>query len=176
MHGKTSRYPYQFDTWDYTQDFGKATYIAKSVRKQTSRQASHLDILSLVDFGLAQKSNHSRILQSGPMPIIKSACSLNNFANLKGDIKALALANFVLEIFDRLIFENDRDEHLWNFFNSKLILFDQSAGKVDVDWLGILDKTTEEALIVLGYNENISFEEIIGDHLNSLLFARKMLE
>ncbi len=149
----------------YTPDFGKATYVAKSVLRPTSKQASHLDILTLVDFELVQK-NH--------LPIITNAYSLNNFGYLKSSLPAVAVANYVLEVFNKFVFENDPDLKLWQFLNNRLTGLDELATKSMIDWKTELADTQKEIMEVLGYNETINMEDIVQSHLSSLDFAREI--
>lgn len=150
----------------YTQDFGKATYAAKSVLRPTSKQASHLDILTLVDFELVQK-NH--------LPIITNAYSLNNFGNLKSSLPAVAIANYVLEVFDKFVFENDPDLKLWELLNARLVHLNDLAQQPVANWKGELAGTQKAVMEVLGYNETINLEDIIQARMSSLAFAREIL-
>lgn len=168
--------------WDqlvvcYTQDFGKQTYIAKSLSRPTSKQASHLDVLNLVDFELVQKNAVSArsLGGGGGMPIITSAYSLENFARLKQSLPALAVASYILEVFDKFVFDNDPDEKLWEFLNSKLAFFNEQAIRGDYDWRKTLNDTQNETLVVLGFDHNIDLESITGHRFDSLVFANKIL-
>ena len=165
--------------WDqlvvcYTQYFGKQTYIAKSLSRPTSKQASHLDVLNLVDFELVQKNG---------MPIVTSAYSLENFAHLKQSLPALAVSSYLLEVFDKFVFDNDPDEKLWQFLNTKLIEFNRvSANCVTSDvtqlrqqWLNILKTIQQETLAVLGFDHKIDLESIIGSRFGSLIFAKVIM-
>lgn len=155
----------------YTPDFGKATYVAKSVMRSTSKQASHLDILTLVDFEPVQKNGSVRAT-----PIITKAYSLNNFGNLKNSLTAISVANYILEVFDKFVFENDPDLKLWQFLNDKLIYCDTLAKSSElVDWQDVLSNTQGELSRVLGYDETINLEDIIQSRFNSLTFAREIL-
>src|SRR3990167_10175727 len=95
----------------YTQNTGKQVYQAKSILRPTSKQAGHLDILNLVDFSLVHKNSH---------PIITSAYCLEAFPRLKSSLPAMVAAFFLLECFDKLIFEGEPDLKLWDFLLSKL--------------------------------------------------------
>ena len=95
----------------YTKDAGKQTYQEKSILRPSSKQAGHLDILNLVDFSLVHKNSH---------PIITSAYCLEPFSRLKSSLPAMATAFFLLECFDKLVFEGEADMRLWEFFLSQL--------------------------------------------------------
>lgn len=95
----------------YTRDAGKQVYQAKSVLLPISKQAGHLEVLNLVDFSLVHKNSH---------PIITSAYCLDSFRYLKSSLPAMAVAFFLLECFDKLIFENEPDPGLWDFLLMQL--------------------------------------------------------
>ena len=165
--------------WDqlvvcYTRDFGKQTYIAKSLSRPTSKQVCHLDVLNLVDFELVQK-NGSSGLTTGSMPIVTSAYSLDNFARLKQSLSALAVSSYLLEVFDKFVFDNDSDEKLWQFLNSKLAFLDEQAIRGDCDWQKTLNDTQNQTLAVLGFDRNIDLESVVGNRFGSLIFAREVL-
>ena len=90
----------------YTQEFGKLTAIAKSVLKQSSIQAMHLDVLNLVEFEL---------INGRAMPIIAGAQSENSYRELKNSIPSLAVAHFFSEVIDKMVPELEKDDQLWNF-------------------------------------------------------------
>ena len=153
----------------YTKDFGKMTYIAKSIMRSTSKQASHLDVLNLVDFSLVSKNPST-------MPIITSSYSLNNFGYLKNSLEALAISNYILEIFDKFVFKEDPDPVLWDFLNNKLrslnILANNESG---AEWNTVLVSTQSEISTVLGYDETVDLEDIIQSRLYSLQFVRMVI-
>src|SRR3989344_801170 len=95
----------------YTEELGKVTAIAKSVLKPNSIQAMHLDLFNLVDFDL---------INGRAMPIITGTQAEQTYLNLKKDLPRLASAYFFAEVADRLFFEYQKDEELWNFFNALL--------------------------------------------------------
>jgi DNA repair protein RecO len=150
----------------YTHDEGKAIYVAKSTRKTKSKQVSHLDIFNLVDFNLVQKYS---------MPIITSSYSLNNFAHLKAFLPVVTSASYLLEVFDKFIFEGDSDPRLWDFLVTKLNYFDDLAkNNVRIDWPKTLIETKKEVAQVLGFDSNTDLEDLVKSRFNSLEFAQKV--
>jgi DNA repair protein RecO len=164
----------------YTKEAGKQTYQAKSILRPHSTQAGHLDVLNFVDFSLVQKNSH---------PIITSANSLDAFQSLKSSLPALAAAYFLLECFDKLVFEGESDPKLWNFLQTKLRDFNQSSpvlNKLSYDrlfntgggkdlWTRIIALTRQELLQILGYDPDCSIEQLANARFASLQFARKVL-
>ncbi len=153
----------------YTKDLGKQVYHAKSVLRPTSKQASHLDVLNLVDFSLVQGNGH---------PIITSAYCLKAFPGLKSSLPALSAAYFLLEAFDRIVFEGEQDTQLWEFLLSRLDEYDFSVktGKRDIKWEEAIGSSRLELLKVLGYGEDVTLEEVANAHFRSLQFARKVIK
>lgn len=165
----------------YTKDAGKQVYQAKSVLLPTSKQAGHLDILNLVDFSLVHKNSH---------PIITSAYCLDSFRHLKESLSAMAVAYFLLECFDKLIFENEPDAKLWGFLIGQLDSYNQgpiyrhrkSIGKSVDDRLAmssnlgeVIGQARRQLLQILGYDPNFPIEQLANSELKSLQFAREVL-
>ena len=150
----------------YTDNLGKQIYQAKSVVKATSVQASHLDIFNWVDFSLIKGNGHA---------IITGAHALRSFANLKSSLPALASGYFLLECFDRLVFEGEADAQLWHFLTKKLEQFDALAKHGYNFWPTVINSTRQELLATMGYDSNAVIEELAGKHFQSLHFARKVI-
>lgn len=151
----------------YTKDMGKQVYQAKSILRPSSKQAGHLDVLNLVDFSLVHKNSH---------PIITSAYCLEAFRGLKFSLPALAAAHFLLECFDKLVFENEPDRKLWDFLCSCLHEYNQLAQKKRTDWPSVIGLGREKLLNVLGYNNETSLEGLAGANFRSLQFVRRVVK
>lgn len=163
----------------YTKDAGKQTFRAKSVRRPTSKQAGHLDILNLSDFSLVYpgwtgdpkginkiSSNH---------PIITSAYTLNPWLNLKASLPALGAAYFLLECFDKLVFDGELDHELWNFLFKKLGKYNQLAPRTDTNWTWEIKSSHQELIKTMGYEPNTSVESLVGKPFKSLQFIKKVV-
>lgn len=155
----------------YTLDSGKQVYQAKSVLRPTSKQASHLDILNLVDFSLVHKNSH---------PIITSAYCLDAFPQLKSVLSAMAAAYFLLECFDKLIFENEPDLKLWDFLLAQLRKYnDLPRPALDIGNQGLtylIADTRQELLQILGYDSSMPIEQLANSQFRSLQFAQEVLK
>ncbi len=149
----------------YTKDAGKQVYQAKSILRRTSKQASQLDILNFVDFSLVRGKNHQ---------IITSAYVLNVFAKLKASLPAMTVAYFLLESFDKLIFEGEPDSRLWDFLCSKLQELDQSSNG-GYDHISAINLLRDDLLTTLGYDASHSIEDLASAQFKSLQFAKKVL-
>jgi len=160
----------------YTNGSGKQVYQAKSILRPSSKQAGHLDILNLVDFSLVQKNSH---------PIITSSYCLNTFRNLKSSLPALAAAYFLLECFDKLVFEGEPDPKLWDFLHSHLCEYDRlalghsptgEAQKGRANWPMVIKLTREDLLKVMGYDSTLPIEQLANACFKSLQFARRVVK
>lgn len=147
----------------YTRDFGKLTGIAKSVKKSTSQQAGHLDFFNLVDFRLVPARTYS---------IVASAQSVEVFSGLKDSLRKLAAGFFVLEAFNRLVYDHERDTALWNFLLAALRELDQgeAAAMTSADYL---NRLKINLLKVLGYAQEWEGKE--PDYFLELLSQKKFL-
>ncbi|MBI2057774.1 MAG: DNA repair protein RecO [Candidatus Yanofskybacteria bacterium] len=147
----------------YTKDFGKITAVAKSIKKPSSKQAAHLDVLNLVDFLLVFGKNY---------PIITSAQSVETFAGIKSSLPKSATALFVLEAFNNLIYDHEKDPALWNFaLNFMKRLEDGVLNFSDVK--DCLIGIQKELVNFLGYSQEIKDEDM--NRLLDSLSLRKFL-
>lgn len=126
----------------YTRDHGKQRYVAKSSILAKSKQGHHLDVLNHIEFNLIEGRHH---------PIIASAHVVNTFPEIKSSLAKLANAFFILECFDKLVYENEKDEQLWEFLKS---------GFYDRD---LLIKT-------LGYHDTTKLSDLTPAYFTSLQF------
>ena len=128
----------------YTKEFGKVMAVAKSLKKNTSKQAGHLDILNLANFIFVSGKNY---------PIITSAQSLETFNGIKSDLTKSFLAFFFLEALDNLVYENDKDPALWDFLTTKFEELDKLEplnGNFNLFYSGLREGLSK----VLGYPDN----------------------
>ena len=137
----------------YTKDFGKQRYQAKSSVLARSKQGGHLDVLNLVEFSLVEGKRHD---------IIASAAAMNTFPRLKTSLPVLAVAFFVLECFDKLVFENQEDKTLWEFLVGELSQLD--AGVVE------LSKIQKRFLSVMGHDASVHIQELAQRRFSSMMF------
>lgn len=126
----------------YTRDHGKQRYVAKSSILARSKQGHHLDVLNHIEFNIIEGKHH---------PIIASAHAINTFPEIKSSLPKLANAFFILECFDKLVYENEKDEQLWEFLKS---------GSYDRDAL----------IKALGYHDTTKISDLTPAYFTSLQF------
>lgn len=158
----------------YTENFGKITGIAKSVTKPDSKQASHLDVLNLVDFSLISGNGY---------PIITSAVSISTNFLIKKSLPALAVSSFLLEIIDKAMYSHDPDSNLWDFFVKSFdYLNDISPHLKPVQYEPIFLNFKNQALYLLGYSDfkktdtSLVLEEIFQRQFGSLQFLKNVIK
>jgi DNA repair protein RecO (recombination protein O) len=121
----------------YTSDFGKLTAVAKSILKNTSLQKMHLDTMNLVEFEL---------INGRAIPIIAAAQCERTFLGIKKSLSSLAMAYFFLEVLEKSVFDQQKDEDVWNFLSE---IFDE-LDRENVT-LARFREMQEEFLEILGY-------------------------
>lgn len=161
----------------YTQEFGKLTAVAKSVLKGSSMQAMHLDNFNLVDFEL---------INGRSIPIIAAAQSDNSFRNIKSSLPTLAVAQFFMDVVDKMVFDLQKDESLWEFMVDVLEKLDSKVRPETA--LTFFRQQQFYLLKVLGYgsprfdlgkersNLDAEFEYALGARLRSLDFIYSVLK
>ncbi len=131
----------------YTREFGKLTAVAKSVLKNNSIQAMHLDVLNMVDFELVTGRS---------MPIIASAQLENGYCHLKKSLARLAMSYFFIEVIDKFVFDNERDDIFWNFLTDILDGLDRNTVLSDDEMSVFFRKKQAEFLAIMGHAPNMA--------------------
>ncbi len=124
----------------YTQELGKLTAIAKSVLKPRSAQAMQLDTLNLVSFELVSGRG---------MPIIAAAQAERSFAGIKESLPRIAAMYFFLEVLDRMAYDGQRDDALWDFL-TRLLADAEAVPQREL--LPLFRARQLELLSILGYS------------------------
>lgn len=124
----------------YTQELGKLVAIAKSVLKPSSLQAMQLDVLNLVEFEL---------VSSRGVPIIAAAHSEEVYRGIKDSLIKTAAGLFFMEVVERVVYDNERDDRLWQFLLETLRGLDQLGGDDQV--LSFFREQQKKFLIILGH-------------------------
>lgn len=92
----------------FSEDLGRLEILGKAIRKISSKLRSSADIfyLSEIEFiqGKAQKT-------------LTDAVLINDFANLKTDLKRLVAANMIADAFDSLVVGQEHDRQIWRLLS-----------------------------------------------------------
>lgn len=92
----------------YTKDFGKLKILGKAVRKIKSklRSGAELFYLSEIEF-----------IQGKAYKTLTDAVLIENFQNIRKDLKKLAIAYKISEQLDHLVKGQEQDEEVWELFS-----------------------------------------------------------
>ena len=136
----------------YSQDFGKLTAVAKSSLKIDSIQGRHLDTFNVVTFDLITG-------RSGP--IITGAQCEQSYSQLKASLAKTGAGAFFLEVINRVAYEQQRDEKLWNFLLETLNELEHLDHHALESWFRSRQR---EFLTVLGYTAEQPDERSLDSH------------
>lgn len=99
----------------YTRDFGKLSLIARGTKKTQSKLAGHLEPLTMAEI---------MIVGGKGLDYIGSAVTRQAYLNLKADLNKLYYAGRAINLFRRLVKENQADERLFFLLAAWLEIID----------------------------------------------------
>jgi DNA repair protein RecO len=149
----------------YTAEAGKHAYQARGSARHSSIQARHLEPFNLVDFS---------VVEARRQPIIVGAASVRSYSHLKRSLPALAAGFFVLECFDKLVFDGQVDSDLWHYLTNTLESFDADSHNPATDWHARVGDAYRGLLAVMGYHGDSSMVELGHANFNSLRFFNEV--
>ncbi|MCB9139388.1 MAG: DNA repair protein RecO [Caldilineaceae bacterium] len=102
----------------YTPSLGKQEFIAKGIRKTSSRKAGHLELFT-----------HSalQVADARTWPIITEATTIESFRTLRTNLATIGAANYIAELIDRFTEADDENQPLWELLLLALRELDQAA-------------------------------------------------
>lgn len=100
----------------FTPSLGKQEFLAKGIRKTTSRKAGHLELFT-----------HSALLvaKARTWDIITEAASVESFRHLRTNLDAIGYASFICELVDCFTESDDENQPLWDLFLFALRVLDE---------------------------------------------------
>lgn len=119
----------------YTKDFGKLEILGKAIRKIKSKLRAGVEIFYLSEIEFIQGKTHKTLTDT---------ILIDNFQNIRKDLKKLSIAYKISEIADRFLKGEEKDEEIWNLLqeifdklnNLKLEIRKQPSGE-SLDSFGI---------------------------------------
>lgn len=105
-----------------TARYGKITIIARGVRKISSRRAGNVEVLNLVKLHLFKGKNYT----------LTEAESSETFPKLKGNLILSTTAFHILELVDRLIPEEQKNDRLFELTVAVLKILEQNPRQIFV--------------------------------------------
>ena len=99
----------------FTPSLGKQEFLAKGIRKTTSRKAGHVELFT-----------HSTLLvaKARTWDIVTEAASVETFRHLRTNLDAIGYASFICELVDCFTESDDENQPLWDLFLLALRVLD----------------------------------------------------
>lgn len=92
----------------YTKDFGKLEILGKAIRKIKSKLRGGAEIFYFSEIEFIQGKTYK---------ILTDAVLIENFKNIRKELKRLRIAHLITEALDNLIKGQEKDEKIWNLLN-----------------------------------------------------------
>ena len=155
-----------------TKDYGKLHIKAKGVRKITSRRSSHIELLNHISFAFHKGSG---------LPILTEAITIENYAEIKTDLKRVGLAYHICEIIDALCAQDQENRNIFSLLQTILqgvsqpgnILKKMYDFEVELLYeLGFYPKTHVQA----NFNPSYYIEELLERKLKARPLLHKFYE
>jgi len=127
----------------YSEDFGTMRAMARGVYRPTSVQSMHLELLNSIEF---------EVIHGRSLPIISSAMMSHQYQGIRSSLPKLAAVQFFTEVLDKIAFENEKDEYLWEFLSTMMVDFDNASPE---EVMPLFRKHQAGFLKVLGYAPQI---------------------
>ena len=159
----------------YTKDFGKLTLLAKGIHRPESKLKGHLDILDLTDFIIVPGKSKA---------YIRSAINMDKFQNIKKDLEKSALAFFVIELLNKGVMPDEKDNALWNLINKYLeylnfpkltVPADQFLRSFSQNFFSAIGFIIKTDSFNLDYLNRFSLDKL-GNGLNTPKFLKEMIQ
>ncbi len=128
----------------YTLEVGKISVLAKGVRKPAAKLAGILEPITYSEIFLARNKGRGKIT---------GALCVNNFSQVKNDLKSLEWVFYIFKLFNRLVAQEEKDVRIFNLLLSYLEILEnintkkEIEAKKDLLTLGFIEKLLES----LGY-------------------------
>ena len=99
----------------YTKDYGKLSFVAKGVRKLTSKNARAVSPMMISEFSVNLKKGLSTLIKATP---------INYLRHIKESIETEIVGNYIIEYFYRYVEENQPDEDAYHMIVESLKALD----------------------------------------------------
>ena len=89
----------------FSKHYGKLTFIAKGVRKPSSRKRGSLEVFSRIKFAAARGKN---------MDVMTEVEMIDSFNGIRDDLKKISVAYFFMETVDKLTRDGEKNVDLYS--------------------------------------------------------------
>lgn len=151
----------------FSKHYGKIQAKAPGVRKITSKRSPHIELLNLSVFTLYKSSRSA-------LSLVTEASTLENFSDLKNDLKKIGFSFYICELLNNLCAENQENSKVFYLLKDTLANLENSSS-YDL----VLDEFEERLLAALGFAPKFYLIEnrqaFIENILEKKLRARDMI-
>ncbi|MCX6706292.1 MAG: DNA repair protein RecO [Candidatus Woesebacteria bacterium] len=153
----------------YSKNHGRISAIAKGIRRTTSRKRGHLEVFGHIKF---------QITDGHGIGILIEADTINNFEEIRKDLKKISLAYFFTEVIGKITHEHERNDGIFELTLNYLEKLQLETRLRSLRMSFIL-----ELLTITGFwpegkklvNPDEKLEEVVERSINSLRVGRKVL-
>lgn len=154
----------------YTKNYGLMTYMAKGVRKTTSRKRGHIEVFSKVKLSAARGKN---------MDVLTEVEMIDSNETFRKDLNKVSLAYFYVEAVNKLVKEGEKNYLLYRLLENSL----QKLPK-ERNLKNARKRFIQEALTILGFwpkgrrvtDADRLLENITERQLYSIRVGKKVLK
>ena len=130
----------------FTKDFGKLEILGRAIRKIKSKLRGGMRLFSLTNIEFIQGKTYKTLTD---------ASLIENFPDLRKDLKRLKISYEISEISDDLIRGQEKDEKIWNLLRETFQRLNKSSLSVEEYWL-IYYYFFWNFLSILGYRPELN--------------------
>ena len=89
----------------YSKNYGKITFMAKGIRRPSSKKRGHLEIFTQVRFSAARGRN---------MDILTELETVNSFSQIRNSLKKVSLAYYFVEVIGKITHDGEPHTEIYN--------------------------------------------------------------
>lgn len=134
----------------FTREAGKATFVAKGVRRVKSRRSAHLELFNLVEIQVHEGRGFSQITE---------ARSVNCFPEMKSSLQQSAYLFYLAEMLDKIMPEGEAFENIFRFIVDSLSKMESVSATGEETVEKAVKKLCFGVLWQLGYLPTGTFSE-----------------
>lgn len=154
----------------YTKNHGRISYLAKGVRRPTSKKRGHIEIFNQIKF--------QAVFGRG-IDLMTEAEIIENFPEIRLSLKKVSLAYYFMEVIGRITHEGEKNEQLYSNVLENLRILETATNLKSLRLNFIL-----KLLIMLGYwphgrtllSPDEKLQEVIERNISSVRVGKRLVE
>lgn len=151
-----------------TRDFGRLSFIAKGVRKVTSRKRGHIEVFSHIKFHASKGKG---------IDLMTEAETVEGFGKVRDDLKRVAVGYFFLEVVGKVTREAEPHEELFDLLLEYLRKLEETSSLRQ-----LRNEFTQRALTSVGFwpegkrmdNPDYILENVAEKKITSIRVGKKL--